>query len=63
MNITEQELKQLEEAQDDVEWNRTIDEIKAKRGGAYPPDWFAKVVQANLNSKIDLSISIIRLRD
>jgi hypothetical protein len=59
MNITEQELKQLKEAQDDDEWNRIVDEIMAKRSGSYPPDWYEKVILGNLKPKIDLGISII----
>ncbi len=35
MNITEQELKKLEDAQDDMEWNKAVDEIKAARDGVF----------------------------
>lgn len=63
MNITEQELKKLEDAQNDMEWNKVVGEIKEARDGTFPPDWYAKVVLGNLNLKsgIDLSISITNL--
>jgi hypothetical protein len=63
MNITEQELKKLEDAQDDMEWNKAVDEIKAARDGAFPPDWYAKVILEDLKFKIDLSMSITHLED
>ncbi len=34
--ITEQELKQLENALNDTEWNEVVAEIKTRRNGAYP---------------------------
>lgn len=52
MNITEQELKQLENAPNGVEWAKTVDEIRAKRSGTYPPDWYAKVIIGNLKPPI-----------
>lgn len=60
LNITEQELKKLEDAQDDMEWNKVVDEIKAARDGTFPPDWYAKVILEDLKLKVDLSISITR---
>jgi hypothetical protein len=58
MNITEQELKQLEDAKTDAEWNQAVDQIKARRSGAYPPDWYAKVINGGLQPQIDTSITI-----
>ncbi len=57
MNITEQELKKLKDAQNGMEWNKTVDEIKAARDGTFPPDWYAKVILGNLKTKVDLSMS------
>lgn len=63
MNVTEQELKQLEVAKNDIEWNKVVDEIKARRGGTYPPDWYAKVINGDLQPQVDLSISITTVND
>lgn len=58
MNITEQELKQLENAPNGIEWNKIVKAIKEERNGTYPPDWFAKVISSNLKCKVNLSISL-----
>lgn len=58
MNITKQELEQLESAKNDAEWNRITDEIQAKRNGIYPPDWYAKVILGDLRPKVDSTLSI-----
>lgn len=58
MNITDQELKNLETAKNETEWNKICDEIKQSRNGSYPPDWYSKVILGNINSNINLEISI-----
>jgi hypothetical protein len=58
MNITIEELQKLRNTKSESEWNAVCDEVKAARGGQYPPDWFmkvmisglARVVQANWNT-------------
>ena len=45
MNLTQEEINKLKEAAgNDQEWNKVCDEIKAARGGQYPPDWWKVVV-------------------
>ncbi len=62
MNITNQELKKLEDALDGIEWDKTVDEIKRNRNGEYPPDWYAKVILGDLKPKVDLSMRIIAIK-
>ena len=42
-NITEKELHSLEMCQSENDWNIISNNIKAERGGVYPPDWWEKV--------------------
>lgn len=45
--LTEEEYKELEAAapaNSSPAWNKAVDAIKKRRGGKYPPDWFAKVL-------------------
>lgn len=44
MDITEQEIQKLKETKSAAEWNAVCREIKSKRNGAYPPDWYEKVL-------------------
>lgn len=48
MNLTNEELTQLEEAKGSPEWNNIVYEIKRVRQGAYPPDWGKKVIHGIL---------------
>lgn len=60
-NITEIELKQLENAKTSSEWQTICDEIKEKRNGEWPSDWAKKVIFGNLKTKLDLSMKIIKV--
>lgn len=55
MNITEQEIQKLKNAKSAGEWNSVCREIKSKREGAYPEDWYQKVVQSGLMSEVSSS--------
>lgn len=52
MNLTEAEMTKLRNTKSETEWNAVCDEIKAVRNGAYPPDWFAKMMMTGLMSAI-----------
>ena len=50
MNLTNEEKTALREAHgNDEEWNGLISQIKRKRGGEYPPDWYKEVICGILN--------------
>lgn len=51
MNLTDEELTNLEKAKGTPEWNDIIDEIKQARQGAYPPDWAVKVIDGILHNQ------------
>jgi hypothetical protein len=51
-NITEAELTKLAATNTEEEWNDACDAVKKARGGAYPPDWFAKVMMSGLAAKV-----------
>lgn len=46
--ITDAELATLEEAKNDTEWNNACQVIKTARDGAFPSDWYQKVMQAGV---------------
>lgn len=48
MNITDQEIAALTAANSEHEWNATCATIKAARGGAFPPDWWPRVMSSGL---------------
>ncbi len=45
MLITEAELASLEAANTSDEWNAACLAIKNARGGAFPEDWYPRVMQ------------------
>ena len=49
--LTDAELQQLEAATSEAAWNDTCDAVKKLRAGAYPADWFSKVVESGLSGK------------
>lgn len=55
MNITDDEIKRLEETKSEAEWNAACDDIKRARGGQYPPDWWPKVSQSGLVRRVATS--------
>lgn len=46
--ITEAELATLEAATSDTEWNGACLVIKTAREGAFPSDWYERVMQAGV---------------
>lgn len=50
--ISEEEINRLEACQSDIEWNDTCDSIKERRDGAYPPDWWPKVMKSGLADRV-----------
>ncbi len=48
MNITDEELQEIETIQTAEAWVAFCDKFKAARGGAYPPDWWQKVKLSGL---------------
>lgn len=52
MQITTEEIAKLEASKSEREWNKTCDEIKAARGGQYPPDWWPKVMRSVLCARV-----------
>lgn len=46
--MTEAELAPLEAARTEEAWNQACDAVKEVRGGQWPSDWYAKVVQSGL---------------
>jgi len=55
MNITDEEIKALENTKSEDEWNAECDKIKRARDGQYPPDWWAGVSQSGLMHRVHLS--------
>ena len=51
-NITDKELRMLEECQTKKAWGKACDNIKGARGGQYPDDWWEKVKQSGLMDRI-----------
>ncbi len=46
--LTKDELDLLETSRTEAEWDSVCDMIKADRGGAYPPDWYPRVLASGL---------------
>lgn len=51
-NITEEELQALRETRNADDWSRVCNQIKTARRGAYPPDWWPKVMASGLVEEI-----------
>lgn len=51
-HISDEELNQLRNCNSESEWNIICDLVKEARGGAYPHDWFAKVVMSRLINQV-----------
>lgn len=52
MKLSQAEEIALLEAPNEVAWDKVCDEIKAARGGRYPPDWWARVVKSGLMKRV-----------
>jgi hypothetical protein len=46
MNLTSAERFNTATTED--EWNAACDDIKAARGGQYPPDWYSVVIRGGI---------------
>ena len=44
MKLQQDELKALQQARTEDEWNKNCDVIKAKQNGQYPEDWYQEVI-------------------
>lgn len=53
-NIQGDELQALTDSKSEVEWNKICDKVKKDRDGAYPGDWYAKVIASGLARKKQL---------
>jgi len=47
-NITEAELDKIRNCKSAADWNKACNDVKAAHSGAYPPDWYAKVMLSGL---------------
>ncbi len=52
MNITDAELKMIEDCRSEQDWNNACDAVKRARNGQYPSDWWAKVMQSGLARRV-----------
>ena len=41
--LTKQEIEKFEACKSGEEWDSLCDEVKAKRGGSYPSDWWERM--------------------
>jgi hypothetical protein len=48
MNLTQAEIMALMSAETMTEWDKVCNEIKAKRGNEYPPDWAKTIVASGI---------------
>ena len=51
-NITEAELTRLENCNNEKDWSDACEAFKEARGGQYPSDWWAKVMQSGLATRL-----------
>lgn len=51
-NLTDDEIKQLEAARSEKEWNDACDAVKRTRGGQYPGDWWSRVMVSGLAARV-----------
>lgn len=57
MNLTVAEMEDLTNSTSEAEWNAACDRIKKARGGAYPDDWYAKVLLSGLAARTSGGLS------
>lgn len=46
--LTEDDIKELERADSDEQWNVVCDRVKAENGNQYPSDWYEKVIKTGM---------------
>lgn len=51
-NITVEELQTLEGVQSMDEWNNVCEDIKKRRDGSFPPDWWVNVKMSGLMDRV-----------
>lgn len=52
-NLTAAEIIALLEAPNGRAWDVVCDQVKAARGGKYPPDWWKRVMASGLGAKVE----------
>jgi hypothetical protein len=53
MNLTQDEIEALKNSQSVSEWNEVCDQVKAKRNGNYPPDWYEVIIKSGILAKVN----------
>jgi len=51
-NLTEQEITDLKNTKNENDWSDACDRIKEARGGAYPSDWWTRIMLSGLRARI-----------
>lgn len=51
-NLTDDEFRRALDTSNPLEWNDFCDEVKAARGGEYPPDWFERMLVSGVMATI-----------
>jgi hypothetical protein len=49
--ITQEEVDSLNASQNEEDWNKVCDAVKAARNGRYPADWFTVVMFGGIMAK------------
>jgi hypothetical protein len=64
MNLTDDEMRMLQEAELPEEWDEACDAVKSARGGQYPPDWYSRVLQSGMLARksFDTEIRVLPLQ-
>ena len=52
MKLTDEEVKRLEQAANEAEWDAACDAVKDARDGQYPPDWWERVQLSGLMARV-----------
>lgn len=67
MNLTTEELDRLKSCKSDEDWNKACAAVKAERNGAWPPDWYEKVIATKLVDQVlgagagDISLNTVNI--
>ena len=54
-DLTPEELQMFENATSETEWNKSCDQVKRSRNGAYPNDWYKSIIFSGLASRKSIS--------
>lgn len=52
MLLTDAEMTRLKDTKTAQEWDAACDAVKNARGGAYPEDWFAKILMSGVMARV-----------